>query len=76
LGWVAIVIWFSANLLSQAFYIGFNGEPYNANAILSNLGNWYWFFIVIELLFWVTLGLLIMHKLRINTDDDTILESV
>jgi len=76
LGWVAIVIWFSANLLSQAFYIGFNGEPYDANAILSSLGNWYWFCLVIELLIWMIFGFLIIHKLRIRTDEEGVLESV
>ncbi|MDE0574448.1 MAG: hypothetical protein OSB32_02560 [Candidatus Poseidoniales archaeon] len=76
LSWVIVVIWFSANLLSQAIYIGFNGEPYDANAILSGLGNWYWVCIAVELSIWVTLGLLVMNKLRIQTKDDGIFESV
>ena len=76
LSWVIVVIWFSANLLSQAIYIGFNGEPYDANAILSGLGNWYWVCIAVELSIWVTLGLLVMNKLRIRTKDDGIFESV
>ena len=76
MGWVVIAIWFSANLLSQAIYIGFNGEPYNANAILSSLGNWYWFCIGLELLIWMVFGFLVLQKLRINTDDDGIPESV
>jgi len=76
LGWVGVVIWFSANLLSQAIYIGFNGEPYDANAILSSLGNWYWFCIGLELLIWVFFGFLVMQKLRISTDEDGVVESV
>tara|TARA_B110000438_G_scaffold243108_1_gene242991 strand:- start:3013 stop:3243 length:231 start_codon:yes stop_codon:yes gene_type:complete len=76
LSWVAVVVWFSANLLSQAIYIGFNGEPYDANAILSGLGYWYWVCIVIELFIWGSLGILVMKKLRIKTKDDGILESV
>ena len=71
-----VVVWFSANLLSQAIYIGFNGEPYDANAILSGLGYWCWICIGVELFIWVTLGLLVMHKLRLRTDDDGILESI
>ena len=71
-----VVVWFSANLLSQAIYIGFNGEPYDANAILSGLGYWYWICIGVELFIWVTLGLLVMHKLRLRTDDEGILESI
>ena len=76
LSWVIVVVWFSANLLSQAIYIGFNGEPYDANAILSGLGYWYWVCIAVELFIWLTLGLLVMHKLRIRTEDDGIVESV
>ena len=71
-----VVVWFSANLLSQAIYIGFNGEPYDANAILSGLGYWYWICIGVELFIWVTLGLLVMHKLRLRADDEGILESI
>ena len=71
-----VVVWFSANLLSQAIYIGFNGEPYDANAILSGLGYWYWSCSGGERAIWVTLGLLVMHKLRLRTDDEGILESI
>ena len=71
-----VVVWFSANLLSQAIYIGFNGEPYDANAILSGLGYWYWICIGVELAIWVTLGLLVIHKLRLRADDEGILESI
>ena len=76
LSWVIVVVWFSANLLSQAIYIGFNGEPYDANAILSGLGYWYWVCIAVELFIWLALGLLVMHKLQIRTEDDGIVESV
>jgi hypothetical protein len=76
LSWVAIVVWFSANLLSQAIYIGFNGEPYDANSILSGLGYWYWFCIAIELFIWGILGFLLMKKIRIKTEDDGAFESV
>ena len=71
-----VVVWFSANLLSQAIYIGFNGEPYDANAILSGLGYWYWICIGVELFIWVTLGLLVLHKLRLRADDEGILVSI
>lgn len=64
LGWAAVVIWFSANLLSQAVYLGFNGEPYDANAMLSAIGAWYWLFIGIELGIWLLLGALLWKKVR------------
>ena len=67
---------YKRQLLSQAIYIGFNGEPYDANAILSGLGYWYWICIGVELFIWVTLGLLVMHKLRLRADDEGILESI
>lgn len=71
-----IAIWFGANLLSQAIYIGFNGQPYDANAILSSLGHWYWVCIAIELFIWVALGILVAKKLRIKAKDERFLESV
>jgi len=76
LTWVIIAIWFGANLLSQAIYIGFNGQPYDANAILSSLGHWYWVCIAIELFIWVALGILVAKKLRIKAKDERFLESV
>jgi len=72
---VAVLVWFGANLLSQAIYIGFNGQPYDANAILSSLGYWYWVCIAIELFIWGTLGFLLMQKLRIKMEDDSVIES-
>jgi hypothetical protein len=72
---VAVLVWFGANLLSQAIYIGFNGQPYDANAILSSLGYWYWVCIAIELFIWGTLGFLLMQKLRIKMEDDGVIES-
>jgi hypothetical protein len=64
LGWAAVVVWFSANLLSQAIYMGLHGEPYNASAMLSSIGSWYWFFIAIELVIWTTFGGLVIHRVR------------
>ncbi len=72
---MAVLVWFGANLLSQAIYIGFNGQPYDANAILSSLGYWYWVCIAIELFIWGTLGSLLMQKLRIKMEDDGVIES-
>ncbi len=72
---MAVLVWFGANLLSQAIYIGFNGQPYDANAILSSLGYWYWVCIAIELFIWGTLGFLLMQKLRIKMEDDSVIES-
>ena len=76
LTWVIIAIWFGANLLSQAIYIGFNGQPYDANAILSGLGNWYWVCIAIELFIWIALSILVINRLRIKTQEDCLFESV
>ena len=76
LTWVIIAIWFGANLLSQAIYIGFNGQPYDANAILSSLGYWYWVCIAIELFIWIALGFLVIKKLRIKTQEEGLFESV
>ena len=76
LSWIAVVIWFGANLISQAIYIGFNGVPYDANAILSSLGYWYWVCILVELVIWGALGFLVLRKVRIKTEDELVFESV
>ncbi len=66
LSWAIVLIWFGANLLSQALYLGFNGEPYDANQILIGLGVWYWVCIVIELIIWLIFGSLIVRKFTLN----------
>lgn len=76
LGWAAVVVWFSANLLSQAVYIGFNGVPYDANAMLSGIGGWYWAFVAIELTIWVLLGTLVVQKVRVRIAEVAVPEAV
>ena len=47
--WMSIVIWFCANLLSQAVFIGRFGEPYGRELLDQGLGPMYWGLIIIEL---------------------------
>ena len=75
LSWAIIFIWFGANLLSQALYLGFNGEPYDANQILMSLGAWYWVCIVIELIIWLTFGSLIVQKFRVDVAEKRFVDS-
>ncbi len=64
LGWGAVIIWFSANVLSQAAFIGTHGVPYDAATILAALGPWSWVLITIEFSVWVIIGVVIMQKIR------------
>ncbi|MDP6742492.1 MAG: hypothetical protein QF807_07355 [Candidatus Thalassarchaeaceae archaeon] len=64
LGWGAVIIWFSANVLSQAAFIGTHGVPYDAATILSALGPWSWVLIAIEFSVWAIIGVIIMQKIR------------
>ncbi len=64
LGWGAVIIWFSANILSQAAFIGMHGVPYDATNLLTALGSWSWVIVVAELLIWAIAGLLIFNKIR------------
>ena len=73
--WAAIFIWFGANLLSQAVYLGFNGVPYDANQMLLSLGNWYWGFVIIELFVWIIFGSMIVKKFKIKPLDEPVIES-
>ena len=47
--WMSIVIWFCANLLSQAVFMGRFGEPYGRELLDQGLGSMYWGLIIIEL---------------------------
>ena len=64
LGWIAVIIWFSANVLSQAAFIGTHGVPYDAATILDALGPWSWVLIVIELSVWIIIGAIIIQKIK------------
>lgn len=75
LGWAIVLIWFGANILSQALYLGFNGEPYNANQILKSLGAWYWICVLIELIIWLSFGILLIQKFRLDVSKSTFSES-
>ena len=64
LGWAIVVVWFSANVLSQIIYMRFHGMPYDASALLSSLGAWYWALLIIELAIWALFGLLIAGRIK------------
>lgn len=61
-GWGAVMVWFSANVLSQAAFIGTHGVPYNADAMLATLGPWSWLLVTIELGVWLIVGVLVYQK--------------
>ena len=75
LGWAIVLIWFGANLLSQALYLGLYGEPYDANHILKSLGTWYWVCVMIELVIWLIFGSLLVQKFKLNTSNGSPAES-
>jgi len=50
--WFAVVVWFSSSLLSQAAYMAFYGVPYDAVALLRELGPLYYVVLIFELLMW------------------------
>ena len=47
--WMSIVVWFCANLLSQAVFMGKFGEPYGRELLDQGLGPMYWGLIIVEL---------------------------
>ena len=61
--WFAVVVWFSSSLLSQAAYIAFYGVPYDAVALLKELGPLYYAVLIIELLMWAGIGSVMFMKL-------------
>jgi hypothetical protein len=62
MGWFAILIWFSASLLSQVAYIASTGMPYEADAMLDSLGSFAWIIIGVEAIAWFMVVALIGSK--------------
>lgn len=65
--WYAIFVWFASSLFSQSLYMAFNGVPYDAVALLQNLGPIYYIVLVIEMFVWVSLGSLLVRKVLKKT---------
>ena len=65
--WYAIFVWFASSLFSQSLYMAFNGVPYDAVALLQNLGPVYYIVLVIEMFVWVSLGSLLVRKVLKKT---------
>ena len=55
-GWLAVVSWLCANILSQAAYMGTFGEPFQAELMIAHLGDWFWVAFAIESLVYIFLG--------------------
>jgi|TARA_A200000159_G_C7062001_1_gene230762 hypothetical protein len=67
--WYAIFVWFASSLFSQSLYMAFNGVPYDAVALLQNLGPVYYIVLAIELIVWISLGSLLVKKVVTKTRD-------
>ena len=65
--WYAIFVWFATSLFSQSLYMAFNGVPYDAVALLQNLGPIYYLVLLIELFVWISLGSLLVKKVLKKT---------
>lgn len=61
--WYAVFVWFASSLFSQSLYMALNGVPYDALALLQDLGPIYYAVLVVELLIWIGLGSLVLKKL-------------
>lgn len=70
--WFGVLVWFSANLLSQSLYMGANGVPYDAAMVLDGLGPLYLPLLLLEALAWIVGGgWLIKHGLRRRSPFET-----
>jgi len=66
--WALVMAWLGANFLSQIAYIINYGTPYDGTAMLLQLGGWYWMVVLVEVLFWIMFGSLILQKVRSRGD--------
>lgn len=62
IGWYAIVIWFCANMLSQAVHLGIYGAPYDSHMLLAEFGPFAWILISVEIIFWLAFSASIAVK--------------
>ena len=62
IGWYAIVIWFCANLLSQAVHLGIYGAPYDSHMLVAEFGPFAWILISVEIIFWLAFSASIAVK--------------
>ena len=46
---MGVIVWFCANILSQAAFIGKFGEPYGSDLLNQELGPIYWGLVLLEL---------------------------
>ncbi len=63
--WIFLMIWFCANILSQAAFIGKYGKPYGSDLLNQEFGILYWVLILLEL----SIYLLGFYLLRIKIKD-------
>ena len=67
--WALVMAWLGANFISQIAYIINYGTPYDGTAMLLQLGGWYWAVVLVEVLFWIMFGSLILQKVRSRGDE-------
>ena len=70
-----LIIWFSANLLSQSMFIGIHGTPYDGIALLHSLGPVYYLVLFVESMLWAWAAAYIIvkairHLFSENSDDE------
>lgn len=60
--WSALLIWVTANILSQLIFLAEYGEPWKAEWLIIQLGPWYWLLAVMELAVYALVLFLILRK--------------
>jgi hypothetical protein len=69
--WMSLMVWFCANVISQAAFIGKFGEPYGRELLNQELGPLYWGLVFLELSIYLVgvyvLGSKIKHKKSLIT---------
>lgn len=76
--WYAVVVWFSASLLSQALYMALYGIPYDAVVLLKEFGPVYYLVLLIEATIWIGIGVMLVLKCvrKFSTDSPSVANTV
>ena len=64
-----ILSWSASNLFAQALYMGLNGVPFDAFAMIDSLGNWYYAVVIAEVAVWMYVAFYFAKRLvsKINS---------
>ena len=63
--WMGLLVWFCANAISQAAFMGKWGTPYGHDLLDTEIGQWYWAMLLLELAFYAIGIMVVTSKMNL-----------